>query len=94
MVMYSFKIRSYSLGCSTIAEFGVRSVVSTWAFLKGLKDTQSTQKKLICVDLERSANMAPAEIAAAQNSIPTLFSFPFLFPLFPAPSLFCFLNLF
>jgi len=61
----------YSLGCTDIAEFGVRSVVSTWAFLKGLKDTDSPtgKKKLICCDLEKSPNISLAEIAAKNNSI-------------------------
>jgi len=59
----------YSLGSSIIAEFGVRSVVSTWAFLKGLKDTQTANKKLICCDLSRSPNLEPAQIAATQNNI-------------------------
>jgi hypothetical protein len=59
----------YSLGCSTIAEFGVRSVVSTWALLKALKDSMVEQKKLISVDLQRSPNFANAQTAAANNNI-------------------------
>lgn len=59
----------YSVGCTDIAEFGVRSVVSTWAFLKGLKDTDATRKKLLCVDLSRSGNIDAAQQAAAKNNI-------------------------
>lgn len=59
----------YSLGCTDIAEFGVRSVVSTWAFLKGLKDTDAPRKKLLCVDLERSSNVNDAQAAAAKSNI-------------------------
>jgi hypothetical protein len=59
----------YAKGCTVVAEFGVRSVVSTWAFLRGLRDTDGINKKLISVDLERSENIVPAQIAAAQNSI-------------------------
>jgi hypothetical protein len=59
--------------CSSIAEFGVRGVVSTWAFMKGLKDSPAQTKKMICVDLTRSPNVARAESAASQNSIHACF---------------------
>lgn len=39
-------------GCEEIAEMGVRGVVSTWAFLKGLTENNSTKKVLHCVDIE------------------------------------------
>lgn len=52
-------LRKLSSKCDTIAEFGVRGIVSTWAFLAGLLDGKSetetesvTKKKLICVDIE------------------------------------------
>lgn len=54
----------YSKQCNTVAEFGVRSVVSTWAFLKGLKDGIPGKKKLVCVDLKKSPNIVEAEQAA------------------------------
>jgi hypothetical protein len=38
--------------CETICEFGVRSIVSTWAFLTGLKKNNSNNKKLVSVDIE------------------------------------------
>lgn len=42
----------YSLECDHIVEMGVRSCVSTWAFLKGLIDssTSLTEKHLVGVD--------------------------------------------
>jgi hypothetical protein len=42
----------YSKECTSIAEFGVRSIVSTWAFLKALKENKRPNKKLICLDIE------------------------------------------
>ncbi len=63
-------ISSYGKGCTRIAEFGVRSVVSTWAFLRALRDTTTDkQRKLICVDLEKSANIDFAIHAATKFDI-------------------------
>lgn len=42
----------YAMECDRIVEIGVRSAVSTWAFLKGLAHNNSVTKQLICVDLE------------------------------------------
>jgi len=47
----------YASECSTISEMGVRSVVSTWAFLKGLVNNNSSEKNLICVDIEDAPNI-------------------------------------
>src|SRR3989338_4373417 len=41
-----------SLECKSIVELGIRVVISTWAFLKGLKDNNSPEKRLISVDLQ------------------------------------------
>lgn len=35
-----------------LATFGVRSVVSTWAFLKGLNENDCATKRLYCVDID------------------------------------------
>jgi hypothetical protein len=43
---------SYAKNCTSIAEFGVRGVVSTWALLKGLKENGVPSKHLICVDID------------------------------------------
>lgn len=37
--------------CNTICEFGVRSIVSTWAFLTGLIKNNSSVKNLVSVDI-------------------------------------------
>lgn len=42
----------YATQCESIAEFGVRGIVSTWAFLRGLLDNNSKKKELMCVDIE------------------------------------------
>jgi cephalosporin hydroxylase len=38
--------------CQDIAELGVRGLVSTWAFLNGLLENNSSRKVLHCVDIE------------------------------------------
>lgn len=63
----------YSSECQNIAEFGVRSVVSSWAFLRGLRDSQAQQKRLLCVDLERSENINLVIKAGEQNNISVRF---------------------
>ncbi len=45
----------YSAGCAHITEMGVRTVVSTWAFLK------AKPQKLVCIDIN------PAPLAYAQG---------------------------
>ena len=42
----------YARRCESIAEFGVRGIVSTWAYLRGLLENGSKTKELICVDIE------------------------------------------
>jgi hypothetical protein len=44
----------YALNCESILELGVRGCVSSWAFLKGLKDNKNTKdgKSLFLNDLE------------------------------------------
>jgi hypothetical protein len=43
-------LRKYASECSSVAEMGVRSVVSTWAFLQGLLDTEKPAS-LLCLDI-------------------------------------------
>ena len=45
-------LKRYAKECSTIAELGVRSVVSTWAFISGLSSSTSGERRLICLDVE------------------------------------------
>ncbi len=44
-------LRDYAAKCGTVAELGVRTPVSTWAFMRGLCDSPSPVKKLFCVDI-------------------------------------------
>ena len=45
-------LKRYAKDCSTIAEVGVRGVVSTWAFIRGLSSSTNGEKRLICLDIE------------------------------------------
>lgn len=48
-------LRNYAKLCSHVTELGVREPTSTWAFLKGLYDSEKdTTKKLVCCDIYRS----------------------------------------
>jgi cephalosporin hydroxylase len=64
-------LRRYAAECDSIAEFGVRSVVSTWALLSGLisraqPQSASTAQRLVCVDVEPVPRIAGvSEIARA-----------------------------
>tara|TARA_B100000424_G_C22882406_1_gene469611 strand:+ start:194 stop:994 length:801 start_codon:yes stop_codon:yes gene_type:complete len=42
----------YSMKCESIFETGVRGVVSSWAFLKGLNDNNGTNNELLMNDIE------------------------------------------
>lgn len=42
----------YASKCASVAEMGVRGIVSTWAFLKGLAESPSENKKLVSIDIE------------------------------------------
>ena len=53
---------TYAKQCDSIAELGVRSVVSTWAFLKGLRErpkSPAIPKQLLCCDLYWSPGIEP-----------------------------------
>ena len=57
-------LRYYSSQCGHVTECGVRSCVSSWAFLKGLTESQSSEKTLIGVDIEKSDQVAKIEEVA------------------------------
>lgn len=57
----------YAMECETVVEIGVRSIVSTWAFLKGLYHNSSDRKRLICVDVDDIPSM-DAVIGFAQEA--------------------------
>lgn len=46
-------LMAYAQQAETIVECGVRNIVSTWAFLKGLLSNNSSTKKLVCVDIQK-----------------------------------------
>jgi hypothetical protein len=58
-------LRKYAMDCTTIAECGVRSIVSTWALLDGLL-VNPGPRRLICVDIAPVPEISGvAEIARA-----------------------------
>lgn len=57
------KLREYAKKSKHITEMGVRTVVSTWAFLAG------KPKKLVCYDLGRHPNVDEAELLAIDAKI-------------------------
>lgn len=60
----------YAKECSHITEFGVRSCVSSWGFLKGLVDSSSLKnKKLIGVDLNYDPQIEVVRDVCKQNNI-------------------------
>ena len=58
-----------STSCDSILECGVRTVVSTWAFMSGLLDNKNTVKKLVCCDLIKSQTIAQVETACNNAGI-------------------------
>lgn len=57
---------TYAAECEAVAEMGVRTIVSTWALLKGLISSHKPLKKLICIDIEPIPDMS--EVAAIAKS--------------------------
>jgi hypothetical protein len=45
-------LAEYAEKCSSVAELGVNQMVTTWAFLKGLRFNKKKKKSLLCVDIE------------------------------------------
>jgi hypothetical protein len=45
-------LADYAEKCTSVAELGVNEMVTTWAFLKGLRFNKKKKKHLICVDKE------------------------------------------
>ena len=63
-------LRSFASHCDVIAEFGVRGIVSTWAFLAGMLDSANdgVEKRLYCVDIE-DIDMSTVKSIAADVGI-------------------------
>lgn len=64
-------LRKYASKCGVVAEMGVRSVVATYAFMKGLEESGTAEKKLFCVDIE-PVDFSPEKEMAAKFGNPTL----------------------
>lgn len=58
-----------SSDCESILECGVRSIVSSWAFVNGLVINKSKHKKLICSDINPAPSAQELATACAENSI-------------------------
>lgn len=68
-------IKRLASECSSVAEFGVRDVVSTWALLQGLAESQQPTKSYLGVDLAQPpvSRFHLAQLLATENGI--LFQF-------------------
>lgn len=62
-------LAEYAAQCSYVLELGVRSCVSSWALLKGLRDNGSAVKCLLAVDLHNHPNTAEVARVARDNGI-------------------------
>jgi len=63
----------YAKECSTISEMGVRTIVSTWAFLNGMRQNTMPDKKLICVDIEDIPSIHTVQSIASAAGIAVTF---------------------
>lgn len=43
-------LAEYAEKCTSIVEFGVKEMITTWAFIKGLRFNKKKKRHLICVD--------------------------------------------
>jgi hypothetical protein len=66
-------IYHYARQCESIAEFGVRGVVSTWALLRGLMENGGRKKELLCVDIEDIPEIENVRNVAQSNGIAVTF---------------------
>jgi len=62
-------LATLSTECESVLECGVRNIVSTWAFIKGLVNNTSTVKQLMSCDLDRPTNLNKVEEACKENGI-------------------------
>ena len=65
------QLRELAAGCETVAEMGVRSMVSTWAFLDGLMvaTADGKERRLVSVDIQDAPNVESAIALAKQAGI-------------------------
>jgi hypothetical protein len=67
-------LRRYARECESIAEFGVRGIVSTWAFLGGLLESRAPSKQILCVDIEDIPEMGDVRKIAKDQGIALTFN--------------------
>lgn len=63
-------LAEYTEKCSSVVELGVSDMVTTWAFLKGLRFNKKKKKNLTCVDiLDKPAKFKEVQELAKKNQI-------------------------
>jgi hypothetical protein len=62
-------LRKYASHCQSVVECGTRSIVSSWAFLRGLLDGDSYDLSLVLCDLDISPNMIPLAVCARNTNV-------------------------
>jgi hypothetical protein len=55
--------------CESVLECGVRTIVSSWAFVNGLTINKSVNKKLVCSDIQPSSGSNELATACKQHDI-------------------------
>jgi cephalosporin hydroxylase len=63
----------YGKQSECVVECGVRTGVSTWGFLRGLRDNGCSRKKFVGVDLNHHPNVDAAQRVCRENGITTYF---------------------
>lgn len=66
-------LAKYTSKCNHITEMGMRSVVSSWAFAKGLIMNDFKNKEMVSIDLDYSPNIEPLKNALKQCGINFIF---------------------
>ena len=62
-------IANLTRNCGSVLECGVRSVVSSWAFVNGLHSSNSTTKRLLSCDLDYAPRIETVRTACAERGI-------------------------
>lgn len=63
----------YTKECESVIELGVRGIVSSWAFLKGLINNQKQHRRLLSCDLNRPSNIDDLALLSKRSNV--LFEF-------------------
>jgi hypothetical protein len=63
-------LAEYAEKCTSIVEFGVKEMITTWGFLKGLRFNKKKKRNLVCVDMaEKPPHFDKVKELAAKNKI-------------------------